>query len=141
MDPLIERLFKTFLNAKKIHGLFPPQKGISRHQAIILVHVQKQVSVSELRSELHIPAATLSQELAVMEEKGLIHRDISPDDRRVVNVNLTDKGLELCKEHHRELNRIFNEIKEKLGADKINELIDTLEQIFEIIHKENKPDA
>jgi len=141
LDPLIERLFKTFLKAKRGPGFFPPQKGLSRHQTVILVHAQKPVSVSALRLELHLSAATLSQELAVMEQKELLRRDISPDDRRVVTVQLTEKGAALCRQHRKELDRIFSAVKEKLGTEKISAFIDTLDQILDIINKENDPDA
>ena len=45
---------------------------------------------SQLASSLKASSGRISTVLAALEKKGLITRDIDPDDRRIIRVNLTD---------------------------------------------------
>ena len=48
---------------------------------------------SQLASSLKASSGRISTVLAALEKKGLITRDIDPDDRRIIRVNLTDAGV------------------------------------------------
>ena len=52
---------------------------------------------SQLASSLKASSGRISTVLAALEKKGLITRDIDPDDRRIIRVNLTDAGRERSK--------------------------------------------
>lgn len=66
---------------------------------------------SQLASSLKASSGRISTVLAALEKKGLITRDINPDDRRIIRVNLTDAG---------------RAVQVRLGGDAFGNLLDLL---------------
>jgi DNA-binding MarR family transcriptional regulator len=105
---------------------------ISVEQFHILRHIRKGITLtSELASVKQISRPAISQGVDSLVEKGLIHRQQDPDDRRFVRLELTKEGNEL-------LNQIFREnsgwMLEKMGhltPDQLSCLIDSLEWLKE----------
>jgi DNA-binding MarR family transcriptional regulator len=98
----------TFLSAyPRIHaacrsrGVVDPGSGrrLTRHQAGILRHldIHDPVMVGELAEHLGVTASTMSLNLSRLEQGGFISRQRDPEDRRVMNVLLTDIGETACE--------------------------------------------
>ena len=71
--------------------------------------VTKKNSPKEIAEELRLENSTISGVLERMEKKGLIKRKVSKEDRRFVEIILTDKGNDLEEpilETVEEVNRI-----------------------------------
>ena len=71
--------------------------------------VKKKNSPKEIAEELRLENSTISGVLERMEKKGLIKRKVSKEDRRFVEIILTDKGNDLEEpilETVEEVNRI-----------------------------------
>lgn len=47
---------------------------------------------SQLATALKVTSGRISTLLAALEKKGLIEREVDPNDRRIVHVNLTEQG-------------------------------------------------
>lgn len=54
-------------------------------------------SQREVANKCHIEPATATSILSSMEAEGLIYRDRNPKDKRILNVFLTEKGIEAQK--------------------------------------------
>ena len=67
---------------------------LSFHQATILSHldVVDPTMVGELAGHLGVTASTMSLNLGRLEEAGYVSRQRDPEDRRVMNVCLTEAG-------------------------------------------------
>jgi len=108
--PLHRALFKLFQShRKKVHGdLF--QLGITQGQPRILhyLSVNDGCIQRELAEHCNIEAATVTSILASMEKTDLIVRRQNPQDRRILNVYLTDKGREYCEK----VDEVFTAIDE-----------------------------
>lgn len=65
-------------------------------------------SQRELANRCHIEPATATSLLSNMENEGLIYRDRNPKDKRILNVFLTEKGIEA----HKCVEKIFQDIDE-----------------------------
>lgn len=73
--------------------------GITQAIGYVLINVGPYgTAVSKLAGLLGVKATSLSRMLNNMEDSGLIYRETSEDDKRSVNVFLTDYGLEKRKE-------------------------------------------
>ena len=68
--------------------------GVSDHQARILRQLDDRdpTMVGELADFMGVAASTMSLNLKRLEEGGFVERRRDPDDRRVVNVRLTERG-------------------------------------------------
>jgi DNA-binding MarR family transcriptional regulator len=55
-------------------------------------------NMKELSSDLLCDPSNMTRVAAILERKGLITRQRDPNDRRVINLNLTDAGQRLCQE-------------------------------------------
>ncbi|MEI7988667.1 MAG: MarR family transcriptional regulator [Chloroflexota bacterium] len=108
---------------------------ISVEQFHILRYIRKgSGSVSELADAKHISRPAISQAVDILVEKGLITRQQNVEDRRYVQLELTQNGDTL-------LNAIFKEnrawMKEKLAPLSLEELnsillsMEVLKKVFE----------
>ena len=72
----------------------PGRPGVSPHQAHILSQLDAEdpTMVGELAESLGVTASTMSLNLKRLREAGLVFCDREPDDRRVMNVRLTEAG-------------------------------------------------
>jgi len=92
----------------------------------------------ELASHCQIKSSTVTSLLANMERSGLIYRISNPQDKRILNVYLTEKGRAV----HEEIERIFAKVDEEcfLGftVEEKNQTIDLLNRICENLRKEEE---
>jgi len=67
---------------------------LSANQASVLSHLDgtDPTMVSELAGHMGVSVSTMSLSLKRLERQGYVRRDTDPDDRRVVNVRLTEAG-------------------------------------------------
>ncbi len=97
------------------------QMSQSMHgECFVLQYIADQhgsVVPGEIREIMGISSARIAATLNSLERKGLITRDIDPIDRRRVLVNLTSKGEETAKIHHRKLYEKTVEMLRLLGEE------------------------
>ena len=83
---------------------------------------------SQLASSLKASSGRISTVLAALEKKGLITRDIDPDDRRIIRVNLTDAGRERSKCDLEEMRSAICWIFSQMGERRTREFVDLLSE-------------
>jgi len=115
----------------KMYNRLTVENGFSQAIGYVLINVKKGgVPVTTIAPNMGIEPTSLSRLLNTMEDKGLIFREKDTVDRRVVNLYLTEKGIELQKISKRFVleynNYIFSHIKE-----------DEIETFFRVIEKVN----
>lgn len=95
-------------------------------------------SQRELAKYCKIEPATATSILSGMEKEELIYRERNPNDKRILNVFLTEKGIKAQKEVERvflELDEIcFDGFSEKERIEAIN----TLNRLYENLAKKKK---
>lgn len=74
---------------------------------------------------------SLTRMLQVMDRKGLTARSDHPSDRRKALVRITPRGRALIAANISESNRIFAEIEAEFGKDRIEALLDLLNELSE----------
>lgn len=90
------------------------------------------VSATRLCNELRIQKPQMAILLSRMEEKGLIKRERSQTDRRVVHVSLTGASLPLYEEEHRRVMQVVTDVAERYGMDRLGDLVKTFDELSEI---------
>ncbi len=110
MDTTYEQLkldnqlcFPLYAAARKVVGLYTPYLkalGLTYTQYITLMVLWEHdgLPVGELGSRLFLDSGTLTPLLKKLADRGLLTRDRSREDERVVCVNLTEEGWQLREE-------------------------------------------
>ncbi|MDA3907420.1 MAG: MarR family transcriptional regulator [Bacteroidales bacterium] len=82
----------------KMYNRLTVENGFSQAIGYVLINVKKGgIPVTKIAPQMGIEPTSLSRLLNTMEDKELIYREKDTVDRRVVNLFLTEKGLELQK--------------------------------------------
>lgn len=91
-----------------------------------------RLTAGDLRESSKLSSGGVSQRLARLERSGLLTRDVDPDDRRVVNVELTAAGMVLIDAIVDEITKRESELLEQLGAEDCGELEKRLAALLSI---------
>lgn len=105
------------------------------------------LSMSEIGNRLSMPKPHVTAHIDKLIAEGMVERQYSTRDRRIINIVLTQKGIEDFDAIKRELTLDFSERISKINEDKLEELVlstklvrDTLSQIMTdtTVEKENE---
>jgi len=103
-DPFVNTLGKwieVFMR-RSMHNFitYSKEKGLSMSQIGALLRIFRggKSSVSDIGDNLGVTSAAASQMLERLVQQGLILREEDPDDRRVRQIVLTDKGRQILNE-------------------------------------------
>lgn len=100
--------------------------------AILLEHVAKGVKhPKELAQLLETVPPVVSAILAELEDKGLIERQIDPEDRRRVQLNLSDEGKALHEKIRERNQGLSAERLARLNPEELKSLIVIFRKILE----------
>ena len=86
-------------------------------------------NMTAVAKALDVTTGTLTISLNSLVRKGLVNRERSEEDRRVVLVSLTDKGRELNRLHTQFHDRMISEITDNLDEDEIRILARALDKL------------
>jgi DNA-binding MarR family transcriptional regulator len=84
------------LMQERIEGLFADQ-GFTLQQWVVMMHIRDglAITVADLCRELHHDSGAMTRLIDQLEERKLIERRRNPQDRRVIELSLTDSGKDV----------------------------------------------
>lgn len=117
---------------KKEERLF----GVSWNELYLLTIIYKgdNITVSQCSEKLEIPMFSTSRMITKLEKNGLIQRINNEKDKRIVNINISQMGLELIYKVDQFNLSMFENAFEKISSKDLNEMsrsIDDLEVVFQ----------
>ena len=140
----VQKMLDSFYEAGRVLDYLPPlPEGVNVSYIHILDSIQKLslknefVRVSDVSKDRNLPLSGITRTVKEMEKKGYIKKVTSNEDARVVNLSLTEKGMELytvfVKIHQTELAKILKDVSEE-------KLLITIETIYKVseIMKNNR---
>lgn len=109
--PFYMLVFKAFHAQRQKNRMNMNAFRLSPGQPKVLRYIQnhKDCKLKDIAKECDIESATVSKMLDNLEEKGMIIRNINPQNKRAYQVNLMDKGrsaLQKWEEHCMEVEQI-----------------------------------
>lgn len=138
---IIDNLRRVFqiLNeqSKKVEretGLTGPQLW-----AIKMIHEHSPVRVSDLANKLYLHPATVIGIIDRLEKQNLAQRRRSKDDRRVVWIELTDKGNRLLKSAPEVAQGLLVSGLEKISANNLSEIDQSMKILVKIFGAQKTP--
>ena len=129
----------------KIEGIF---NGVSRSEFLALMLIDKTngdkqdiskcIQAGDIWKGLNCTPAAISKMLKNLEGKGWIVREVNKDNRRNTNIILTEKGHDVINDARKRINEFTKRISNRLGEDKLDQLISILEETYDIAREEIK---
>ena len=124
-DDLGEELYNLLaqvLNRKENRAFFDSIRG---EYGVLwyLLTTKRVVNAGELREKLHVVPGRMTDILTALEKKKLISRYRDNQDRRIVNVELTEAGKKEAEERRSKIHEEYRNLFEILGYEDAKELI------------------
>jgi len=116
------RSMQRFMAQARESGFSMPQIG-----ALMRIHRQGPLPMSDISKEMGTTLAATSQLLDRLVQQGLITRTEDPNDRRVRNVALTDRGRELLEASLRARQRWVDDLSRSLTEVELETVTDALQ--------------
>lgn len=117
----------TIINNDKITATLPFNEAmICRY---LYLHREQKVIASQLCEWMKMQKSQMNRTLTNMENKNLIVRFRNEADRRQIFVELNDEMLEVYAKQHREILHLIDRISEKVGEEKLLEIIDVFQLV------------
>ncbi|EOH72471.1 MarR family winged helix-turn-helix transcriptional regulator [Enterococcus malodoratus] len=102
------------------HGAFSKIEKSSKGANIVikvLDRLGEPTNPKQLAETLNLSTARIAAVLGNLEKRGLISRTMDPDDRRRINVSLTDSGRKAAKAEKQEMRNKIIRVFELMGED------------------------
>jgi homoprotocatechuate degradation regulator HpaR len=112
------------------HGLTDQQWRILR-----AVAADEPVELLDLSQRCLIQPPSLSRTVPALSERGLVRREDHPSDRRRALISLTDEGRELFERVSEGSARIYAQIREDIGGDRLDEVYEMLVELIEVLEE------
>jgi len=132
---LLRRSFNTFLKlyfdtSKKMYEEMDLKELTGKQFRFLrAIEAKKKVTASYLAEHFNLSKPTVSEMIHKFEEKGLIMRERSSDDQRVVFIKLTEHGKILASTNKLESMRMIDKMQKVLTEEEQK----TLKQLFDKI--------
>lgn len=126
------------ISRKLVFDTFDKKKyNVTRTQQIILLSlsVSGTLTMSHLASRINTSNEQATRAVAQLVEKGFVNREHDPDNRRVVNISLTDEAqvflAKMKSEIHDELIKMFSVVSD----EEMQALYESLKNVDTILKK------
>lgn len=107
------------------------QSGVNEQKWRVLRVLQEQgpLELSQVATEACLLLSSLTRMVGPMQAEGLVTRHTPPKDRRKTILQISDAGTALIQRHAMESREIFARIEAEFGADRLELLLDLLEDL------------
>lgn len=135
IDEIFDWLFGLSNITNEQSRMMEKLTGLNKNQVLTIKAVSRSpsVRVSDLARSMHLKPATMVRILDHLEEQGFVNRYRSKEDRRVVNIEPTEKakgiGLALRKITHKGISDCLDTTN---GSDLMN-ILDALKKLSSLI--------
>lgn len=137
------RLIKAFFKFSRTRWHNAPASGLSQVETDILENIMRanrrgnSPRVSDIGMMLRVSTPTVTQHLYNLEDQGYVLKTHSKEDKRSVELSLTDKGAEALKSHIVKLEEDFSEFIGQIGPEAADDMIDLLMKAHEFFDKKS----
>ncbi|MBT8125369.1 MAG: MarR family transcriptional regulator [Gammaproteobacteria bacterium] len=109
--------------AKKKTTGFLKKHHVNYQQWRILkaIYLELAITPAKVSAATFTDSGTISRQLELLETKGLVNREHSKQDRRVVNLKLTSKGEHIASDGIKYSEKLIHCVREEIGDDKTEE--------------------
>lgn len=130
IDKIAHRSFREHVRFIKAAGLSMSQFGI-----LMQLYHQHHCGITEIGSQMDISSAAASQLVEKLVQGGLLSRAENPHDRRVKQLALSEKGLELVQAGYAARHSWLDSILEGLTPDEHTKVAEAMQILAQALGK------
>jgi DNA-binding MarR family transcriptional regulator len=125
VDAIVETIIYLYTESRRLTKGMAAQFGLTGPQLTVIKLLEElgDLSLSSLSERIRAQNSTVTGIIDRMEREGLVRRERSTTDRRMVFIGLTDKGRELAREIQVEPLEIFRNALMSLPERDVGELM------------------
>jgi MarR family transcriptional regulator, organic hydroperoxide resistance regulator len=125
IDALIETIIYLYTESRRLTKGLASQFGLTGPQLTVikLLETFDNLSLSSLSERIRAQNSTVTGIIDRMEREGLVRRERSTSDRRVVHIRLSDKGLKLARQIQVEPMEMFRGALQSLSQADLRDLL------------------
>lgn len=134
----IPPLMRRNIHRKMLKSAFEQiEEAISMPHFEIMKTLEEKgtLHIAEIGEKLLIPKPQMTHLIDRLENLEIVTRHTNVDDRRIVNITLTDKGRKMVEEQDRLIKGIFKEKLSCLTDEELRELSVSLRKLRDIFSK------
>ena len=102
------------------------------------LHSSSNYGISNIADSLRVSSPAISRTITALENKGYVERKIDKLNRRNTLVRLTESGTEVFQNECDRIYQFMNNVVNRMGEDKLNELFLLSNELLENVEKEIK---
>lgn len=119
----------------------PPAGLQKRHIYIVkicyeLSKKQDEVRVTDIADAIKVTLPSITKNISTLEKKGYIKKEANSEDKRVINIVLTEKGLALYKEEVYDFHDRNSQLLKEIPEADIRLTIQTMHKIHQLMEQE-----
>jgi DNA-binding MarR family transcriptional regulator len=125
VDQVLEAIIYLYTESRRITKELAKRADLTGPQLTVVKLLEQigDLSLSSLSEKIRAQNSTVTGIIDRMEREGLVTRERSKEDRRVVYIKLTEKGHKLAREIPVEPMEIFRSALETLSAQDMRDLM------------------
>jgi len=139
IDRILEAIIYLYTESRRLTKEQAARVGLTGPQLSVTKMLEElgDLSLSELSERIRAQNSTVTGIVDRMEREGLVDRKRSAEDRRVVHIRLTDKGLKLARSMSFEPFKIFrSSFENALTPQELQTLLQLLDKLATYVRRE-----
>jgi DNA-binding MarR family transcriptional regulator len=131
VDSIVETIIYLYTESRRLTKGMASQFGLTGPQLTVIKLLESfdNLSLSSLSERIRAQNSTVTGIIDRMEREGLVRRERSTVDRRVVHIRLSDKGQKLAKQIQVEPMEIFRDALHSLSPADLRDLLRLLNKL------------
>jgi DNA-binding MarR family transcriptional regulator len=108
---------------------------LAQCHALVEIGRAEKISLNELARIIGLDNSTMSRTVNNLVNTGFLERVEDQNDRRYINIKLTDDGIQAYKDIETKMNDYYEEIYQLIPEDKQDQMLESLQILNQIFEK------
>ena len=139
---VIEELYQVFHRFHQCRLKFQKHGELANVEFFMLMGIsimmEKRgggITLGDIIRTTEMSMSAASKKITILENKGLVRREISERDRRNVYITLTEQGKTLCMQEKEKKRAWFEEVVRRMGKEDTEKMVELINKMFDIMEQ------
>lgn len=104
-------------------------------KAILIIANEQTMSMSELADHMCISREQATRVINLLADRGLIHREIHPGNRRQIDIRLSSQGITCLEDMKATYSELLFSSLDRLGPEELQKFLDAVDVVIHTLGK------